>query len=254
MSRMKKDVAHSSAFSADAPSAANENNSGTPRPGGTTAWMGRAVFVVAALALSWAWQPFALSREAAAAAGFAAAAVLVFAELRFRRVPPSELAGAAAGLVLAAFTALLVSLVISRTAEPEPTKSYLEFASLLGFGYLGVFLGARRGFALDARSDVRRGSPSSQWTGSAPKLLDTSVLIDGRIADVCEAQFLDGPLQVPQFVLHELQQIADSSDTLRRQRGRRGLEVLQRIQKMPQMKVVVLEDEQVLEGEVDHRL
>jgi uncharacterized protein YacL len=80
------------------------------------------------------------------------------------------------------------------------------------------------------------------------------VLIDGRIADICEAQFLDGPLQVPQFVLHELQQIADSSDTLRRQRGRRGLEVLQRIQKMPHIEVVVLETAGNPENDVDRLL
>jgi uncharacterized protein YacL len=80
------------------------------------------------------------------------------------------------------------------------------------------------------------------------------VLIDGRIADVCEALFLDGPLHVPRFVLHELQQIADSSDALRRQRGRRGLEVLQRIQKMPQIKILIVEGENTFDGEVDRKL
>ena len=75
------------------------------------------------------------------------------------------------------------------------------------------------------------------------KLLDTSVLIDGRIADVCETHFLDGTLGVPRFVLHELQLVADSSDSLKRQRGRRGLEVLQRMQKMPGLEIRVLEDD-----------
>ena len=65
-----------------------------------------------------------------------------------------------------------------------------------------------------------------------PKLVDTSVLIDGRIADICEAHFLDGPLLVPEFVLHELQLVADSGDSLKRQRGRRGLDMLERIRKM----------------------
>ena len=86
------------------------------------------------------------------------------------------------------------------------------------------------------------------------KLLDTSVLIDGRIAEICEAHFLDGVLAVPQFVLHELQLVADSSDPLKRQRGRRGLEVLQRIQKMPQVEVRVLEDDFAHTTDVDHKL
>jgi len=92
---------------------------------------------------------------------------------------------------------------------------------------------------------------SARKTG---KLLDTSVLIDGRIADICEAHFLEGPLEVPQFVLHELQQIADSSDTLRRQRGRRGLEVLQKIQKMPHLETVVLETPDSADSDVDRKL
>jgi uncharacterized protein YacL len=86
------------------------------------------------------------------------------------------------------------------------------------------------------------------------KLLDTSVLIDGRIAEICEAHFLDGPLLVPQFVLHELQMIADSADSLRRQRGRRGLEVLQRIQKISSLEVRILEDSPSATGEVDRKL
>jgi uncharacterized protein YacL len=86
------------------------------------------------------------------------------------------------------------------------------------------------------------------------KLLDTSVLIDGRIAEICEAHFLDGPLLVPQFVLHELQMIADSADSMRRQRGRRGLEVLQRIQKMQTIEVRILDDNPNSSNEVDRKL
>jgi uncharacterized protein YacL len=121
---------------------------------------------------------------------------------------------------------------------------------------MGLFLGASKGrkLLLSANVGARGEAVSAAQDGSGAKLLDTSVLIDGRIADICEAQFLDGPLHVPRFVLHELQQIADSSDTLRRQRGRRGLEVLQRIQKMPQLKVSVLEDSEAPEGEVDRKL
>jgi uncharacterized protein YacL len=79
-------------------------------------------------------------------------------------------------------------------------------------------------------------------------------LIDGRIADVCETHFLDGTLGVPRFVLHELQLVADSSDPLKRQRGRRGLEVLQRMQKMPGLKIRVLEEDAHGSSGVDQKL
>ena len=69
------------------------------------------------------------------------------------------------------------------------------------------------------------------------KILDTSVIIDGRIVSVCESGFLEGPLVVPQFVLHELQQIADSSDALRRNRAKRGFDVLQRLQRSAKVEV-----------------
>jgi uncharacterized protein YacL len=208
------------------------------------------------VSLTVVWQPFGLRGLSAAGAGFIAAMLLLLAELRLRRAEISGLLGGAAGALIGILTALLVTLVISRTAEPEPTKSFLEYGSLLGFSYLGLLLGSSKGNVFLA-SPLVRARP--EWAaraeiGAAGKLLDTSVLIDGRIADICEAQFLDGPLLVPQFVLHELQQIADSSDSLRRQRGRRGLEVLQRMQKMPHMDVRVLDAEGAPEGEVDHML
>jgi uncharacterized protein YacL len=255
MSRTKKEVALSSASNADDLSATTKNKSEVTGSGEAGAWIARGAFVFSVAALALAWQPFGWSRAVAAAAGFSSALVLVLVEVRVRGVAINRLAGGAAGLVLGVFTALLVCLVVARTAEPEPTKSFLEYGSLLGFAYLGVFLGAHKGREL--RFDrflqplVCEVDRRPRKTG---KLLDTSVLIDGRIADICEAHFLEGPLQVPQFVLHELQQIADSSDTLRRQRGRRGLEVLQKIQKMPHLETVVLETPDSEDGDVDRKL
>ena len=255
MSRTKKEVALSSASNAEDLSAATKNKSEVTGNGEAGAWIARGAFVFSVAALALAWQPFGWSRVVAAVAGFSAALVLMLVEVRIRRVAINRLAGGAAGLVLGIFTALLVCLVVARTSEPEPTKSFLECGSLLGFAYLGVFLGAHKGREL--RFDrllqplVCEVDRSPRKTG---KLLDTSVLIDGRIADICEAHFLEGPLQVPQFVLHELQQIADSSDTLRRQRGRRGLEVLQKIQKMPHLETVVLETSDSADGDVDRKL
>ena len=167
----------------------------------------------------------------------------------------SGLLGGAFGAVLGIFAAVLVTLIISRTAEPEPTKSFLECGVLVAFAYLGLTLGSTKAAELHLAAIGER--VASKAPAAAPeslKLLDTSVLIDGRIADICEAQFIDGVLIVPQFVLHELQLVADSGDALKRQRGRRGLDVLERIRKMPGVEVRVLENDSSQTGEVDHRL
>ena len=203
--------------------------------------------------VSYTLGPFGLRGWQAAGVGFLIGLVVLLAELRLRRAALGGLLGGAFGAVLGVFAALLVTLVISRTDEREPTKSFLEFAALFGFGYLGLVLGSRRGgeFHMDALDGIL-GKESS--CAESLKLLDTSVLIDGRIADICDAQFLEGVLGVPQFVLHELQMVADSSDSLKRQRGRRGLEVLQRIQKMPHVKVRILDEDFPQAGDVDHKL
>lgn len=216
-------------------------------------WAGRAFLIACTAAVSYTLGPFGLHGWRAAGAGFLVALVVLLAELRLRRAALSGLLGGAFGAVLGIFAALLVTLVISRTDEPEPTKSFLEFASLFAFGYLGLVLGSGRSGKL--RTEWLHGFFEKEALPAEPmKLLDTSVLIDGRIADICEAQFLDGVLGVPQFVLRELQMVADSSDALKRQRGRRGLEVLQRMQKMPGARVRILEDSGSQAGDVDHKL
>jgi uncharacterized protein YacL len=216
-------------------------------------WAVRAFLLACTAGVSYTLGPFGLRGLPAAGTGFLIALVVLLAELRLRRVALSGLLGGAFGAVLGIFAALLVTLVISRTDEPEPTKSFFEFASLFAFGYLGLVLGF-------GRSGKFRTAPFSEFfarsTAGAEsmKLLDTSVLIDGRIADICDAQFLEGVLGVPQFVLRELQMVADSSDGLKRQRGRRGLEVLQRMKKMPTVEMRILEDDYAQAGDVDHKL
>ena len=217
-------------------------------------WAVRLVLVGTIACLCYRLSPFGLHGSLAFGTGFFVALVILLAELRLRRVALSGLVGGAIGVVSGLFAAFLFTLIISHTSESESTRSFLEYASLFTFGYLGLILGLGRGaeFPWD-----RLGSSSPAV--SAPeteslKLLDTSVLIDGRIADICEAQFLDGVLCVPQFVLHELQLVADSGDPLKRQRGRRGLEVLQRMQKMPQVEIRILDDDFPQIPDVDHKL
>ena len=218
-------------------------------------WVIRLALTGASVGLCFALRPFGFHGLPAAGLGFFIAMVILLAELRLRHAEISGLVGGSIGVVLGLLVSLLITLVVSRTSEPEPTKSFIEFASLLSFGYLGLVIGTRRG------RDVRHISLAAQANVAAPaavtslmKLVDTSVLIDGRIADICETHFLDGSLGLPRFVLHELQMVADSSDSLKRQRGRRGLEVLQRMQKMPGLEIRVLDDDVSGTAGVDQKL
>lgn len=216
-------------------------------------WVARVFLVAATGALCYTLEPFHLRGWAAAGAGFLLALVILLVEARLRQAAVSGLLGGAFGGILGIFAAQLVTVVVSRTAEPEPTKSLVECSALFALSYLGFVLGSEKGGELHLERlgelFASRAAPPESL-----KLLDTSVLIDGRIADICEAQFIDGTLIVPQFVLRELQLVADSSDGLKRQRGRRGLDVLERIQKTPGVEVRILEHDPAPAGEVDHKL
>src|ERR1700724_2858273 len=215
-------------------------------------WIVRSLFTVLIGVLCYAFAPFGL-RGSAAGVGVLLALVIVFAEFRLAHSSMGGLIGGAFGALAGMAAALLMTLIISYTSQPSSTKSFLDFISLLAFSYLGMTTGFRCGEHW--RVPRRKAKASTERPANElMKLLDTSVLIDGRIAEICEAQFLDGVLAVPQFVLHELQLVADSSDPLKRQRGRRGLEVLQRIQKMPQVEVRVVDDDFPNTADVDHKL
>jgi len=134
--------------------------------------------------------------------------------------------GLTAGLVLA----FIVSYLLEGLSLIGP---YIRLVAGLVFGYLGlhVALQRREEVAGMLSRSASRQAPERAKPRAVPKLLDTSVIIDGRIADICLSGFLEGPLLVPRSVLAELQRIADSSDVLRRNRGRRGLDILNRLQK-----------------------
>lgn len=219
---------------------------------GWETWTLRAGLVVCIAGFSYAWGPFGLRGPAGAGIGFLAALAVLLVEMRLRRADLNELAGGAVGALAGLLAAVLFTLVVSRTAAPDVAKSLAEYLALIVFGYLGLVLGADRG--KDLRVPAWGGAHEEAKSSEGLKLLDTSVLIDGRIAEICEAHFLEGVLGVPQFVLHELQLVADSSDSLKRQRGRRGLEVLQRMQKMANVEVRIMDDDSGQTGDVDHKL
>jgi uncharacterized protein YacL len=169
--------------------------------------------------------------------GLALAASIVLIEARLRETAVSSLLGATLGGIVGLAVAKAIGAALFWVNSADRRIAFLHTVLLVGLPYLGLVIGGRRGEWLEpARlaSLFRENAPERQY-----KILDTSVIIDGRIADVCDTGFLDGTLVVPQFVLKELQFIADSSDSLKRNRGRRGLDILARIQKMAGVHVTI---------------
>lgn len=170
----------------------------------------------------------------------------------------SSLIGLIVGLVIAALLSFPLSLL------PAPFGKILPFIGVLTFAYVGVAIFAMRQNDLFAvlrsisSTGLTPGGGTSEnslnWAESRTILLDTSVIIDGRIADIARTGFLPGALLIPRFVLNELQYIADSPDSLRRQRGRRGMEVLSHLQKEPSIPVRISDIDVEGAREVDDKL
>ncbi len=215
-------------------------------------WVLRAVFAAALTLLFLAFELFGAGPLVAGAFGALLAASAIFAEVRLRRASPRRLIGAAAGLLLALLAAWPAAHVLSAAIDP-PAAPRAQLSVLLLAAYLGLSVGAGKGDILLA-GKFAEPADEERKPLHAPKILDTSVIIDGRIADVAEAGFIEGTLVIPQFVLWELQNIADSADDSRRNRGRRGLDILQRIQNAPNIDVSITENDYPRLKEVDLKL
>src|SRR5271170_6651949 len=179
-------------------------------------------------------------------------AIVTF-EWRLRLVSLKRLIGAAIGSVLGIFGAYLFALVIRNSIPPGHTQSFLQIMVMFLMAYVGLIVGANKGDLLNlaALGGLFGGEKQSR---KSYKILDTSVIIDGRIADIAETGFLDGVIVAPQFVLRELQLVADSADSLKRSRGRRGLDILQRLQKSGSVQIQIVEDDFPAVREVDLKL
>ena len=169
------------------------------------------------------------------------------------RLAPGELVGGAIGLVTGLVIAFLVkSILFEFVAFAGPTGGYIAIALYLVLSIFAAFLGARVG----AKQRVALGriaTPAAMTGGGGePKILDTSVIIDGRVLGIVRSGFLEGPLLLPRFVLRELQLIADSADPLRRTRGRRGLELLSALQETTAIEIVERDPEDI--AQVDAKL
>lgn len=215
----------------------------------------RVVFVLIISACAYYFRPMQTSPLTAACGGALVAAAVILFEIRLEKVSLKRLIGAAIGAVIGCSLAFLMAVVLARVnPNNSTTLHFFEVGLLLWLVYLGLAVGANKGDLLNltALGGVFGGEMSGARRSS--KILDTSVIIDGRIADVAETGFLDGVVVIPQFVLRELQFVADSADSAKRNRGRRGLDVLQRLQKMNNLDIQISEEDFPHVREVDLKL
>ena len=213
----------------------------------------RSVFVLIVAVACYFIEPFGQSARVDAGIGLGIGLGVVLFEWRLRCVSLKRLIGAAIGSILGIIGAYLFALVIRNSIPESHTQSFLQILVMLLMAYVGLIVGANKGdlLNLSALGGIFGGEKQSR---KSYKILDTSVIIDGRIADIAETGFLDGTIVIPQFVLRELQLVADSADSLKRNRGRRGLDILQRLQKVASLQVQIVEDDFPTVREVDMKL
>jgi len=177
---------------------------------------------------------------------------LVQAEGAMDRLTPAEIAGGAVGLVVGLLIAFLIKgIVFEVISDVGRAGTYLAIVLYLIVAIFAAYLGARVGAKIRI-VPVPRGVAGS--SGGAPKLVDTSTIVDGRIVEIVESGFLEGELIVPRFVLRELQAISDSVDPLKRTRGRRGFDVLSRLQELSAVQISERDFNDMAPGNVDARL
>ncbi|MEF2248546.1 MULTISPECIES: PIN/TRAM domain-containing protein [unclassified Paenibacillus] len=176
---------------------------------------------------------------------------------RTAALPMKQLFAGSAGLLVG----LLLSVMLyPAVADLGGLGQFVPAFLSLVLGYLGFCVGLSKQEELSSglqhlmERKIPIAAPDEGRGFEEHKILDTSVIIDGRIADICKTGFIEGTLVIPQFVLEELQHIADSSDLLKRNRGRRGLDILNKIQKELEVKVLIYEGDYEEIGEVDSKL
>jgi uncharacterized protein YacL len=213
----------------------------------------RTIFAIALTGAAYVTKPFSLTGPAAVALGVLGALSIIYFEYRLKTATLKRLIGAAIGSIMGIIGAVMISHVLGTTEFDTHTLSFIKVFILFLMTYVGLVVGANKGDFLNL------AALGGIFGGERPvkrvyKIFDTSVIIDGRVADICETGFMDGILLIPHFVLRELQQVADSADALKRNRGRRGLDILQRIQKMAGITVQFVENDYPAIREVDMKL
>src|SRR4051812_45208805 len=218
-----------------------------------TLWVLRILTIVIGPIIGW----FEISSDwKGIAIGVAAALLIIAVEIVIERVPLSHLIYGMVGAVIGFAIAFLIAQAIFLMDEPHISKVMHKYAPLLYvvLTYLGMVISVRRQEEID---HLDRGEPVGKGyrrKNNDIKVVDTSAIIDGRIADVYETKFLSGTLIVGRFILKELQDIADSADASKRARGRRGLDILQHLQEHPDIQVKVVDKDYPEVQDVDGKL
>ena len=212
----------------------------------------RAIFIAVVVYTATVIRPLDGHPVVSAALGLAIAILIVAMEARLRDTAVTSLLGGLIGFAVGLAIAKQIGQALFFANTANTRVQFLHGLIVVILPYLGLLLGIRKGEWLEPAKFVslfRDARPQKRY-----RILDTSVIIDGRIADIVETGFLDGTLVVPQFVLKELQYVADSSDPLKRNRGRRGLDILHRIQKMAGVEVLISDLDFPQVKEVDLKL
>src|SRR4051794_16827133 len=203
------------------------------------AWfvLARAVFIAAVGYSAFQLHPLASGEIPNIAFGLVLGLLIVAFEIRLKNTSVTHMIGALLGGAVGLAAAKTIGAAMYWANLSDGKVVFRHSIILLALPFLGLVLGARLGEWLEPANLIglfRASGPRKRY-----RILDTSVIIDGRVADICETGFMDGTLVIPQFVLKELQLVADSSDSMKRNRGRRGLDILQKIQKMSGVDVTI---------------
>ena len=195
---------------------------------------------------------FKLPNLYSAAVAFVLGAIIMYLETRIRRTQFKVIWGSTIGTFAGIFLGWMLGAVYQNIASDAQTVLFIKMFFLIIMPYIGFLVGTQKSEWLDPAHLFRFFKEKS--VGRSYKILDTSVIIDGRITDLCDTGFIEGTLVIPQFILKELQLVADSPDSLKRQRGRRGLDVLNHLQKSSQVSVIISEMDFPEIGDVDSKL
>ena len=213
----------------------------------------RVAFTALIAGIATIYQPFGLTSAESALLGCGLGLGINLLELRIQRASLASLvSGCAGAFVGAVIGVLLVSVLSPGLLVSGATAQFFRLATPLFCAFAGLLAGAAKAHLINLQN-IDFLNADVVFTAPA-KILDTSVIIDGRICEIAESGFLEGDVLVPQFVLHELQQVADSSDSAKRNRGRRGLDVVQRLQKTPRLRLEISGQDFPAVREVDLKL
>ncbi len=187
----------------------------------------RVLFVLTCAGMGYFLRPWGLGRTEGLVLGLAFSAGIIATEVKLRRLDGKVLFGGVAGISLGLALALGFGAVTRTLAINPDTATFLQALYVVVMGYLGLVVGAKQGEWMS--TDAVKALFRRERRTPRHKILDASVIIDGRVFDIADSGFIDGVLVVPQFVLEALQQVSESGDPLKSNRGRRGLDILQKL-------------------------